>query len=340
MSVKVVFTTERGTRHQEDALKAAPDELSVNMLRQPDRDALKAALSDTIYFISERTGLIDAELIEAAPQLKLIQRLGSLTHDIDLKAARAAGVAVCYWPVDSVIRVAEHLILQMLVLAKKLREVEAVALAADSKWGDSRRTDEDTFAYNWSGRSGVKQLWQQKVGIMGFGEIGAEVAQRLRGWECQILYHKRRRLPSRMESNLRLTYVSAETLYAESDYLINLLPYFPSTDHLLNADVFTQMKDGAFVVSCGSGSTIDEAALAEAIEGGKLSGAALDTFEWEPLRRENPLLALAKKGYNVLLTPHTAAGTVDEADVTHSRQQDYTNIMNHLAQRPLRYQVV
>jgi lactate dehydrogenase-like 2-hydroxyacid dehydrogenase len=177
------------------------------------------------------------------------------------------------------------------------------------------------------------------VGIIGFGEIGVEVARRLANWGCTIYYHKRRRLPAAVESELGLTFVDADTLYAESDYVVNLLPYFASTDRLLGADVFAWMKEGAFLVSCGSGSVIDEAALAVAIQAGKLGGAALDTFEWEPIRADNPLIALAQAGYNVLLTPHTAAGTADGRNVQELRGQDYANVMNDLGKRPLRYRV-
>ena len=340
MKTDVLFVTERGLFHQQNALAAAPKELNITMLRQPDKDTLKGALANADYFISERTGVVDAELMAAAPRLKLIQRLGSLTYDIDLEAAEAAGIAVCYWPVNSVIHVAEHVVMQMLAVSKKLREVQAVALAASTEWGESKRTDEDTFAYNWSERTGVSLLWQRHVGIMGFGEIGAEVARRLQGWGCTVYYNKRRRLPSATEEELGLTYVPTAQLYAESDYLINLLPYFSNTDMLLNAEVFASMKDGAFLVSCGSGSVIDEAALADAVTSGKLGGAALDTYEWEPIRADNPLIALAKAGHNVLLTPHTAAGTADWRSVQELRGEDYTNIMNHLAQQPLRYRVV
>ena len=92
---KVVFTTKRGQRHQKAALKAAPPELEVTMLRQPEQETLLAHLAEADYFVSERTGDIDAGLIQAAPKLKLILRLGSLTYDIDTEAAKAAGVIAC-----------------------------------------------------------------------------------------------------------------------------------------------------------------------------------------------------------------------------------------------------
>jgi len=335
---KTVFTTERGERHQQAAREAAPEFLDIVMLRQPDRASLPGHLADAEFLISERVGVIDAEMLQAAPKLKMILRLGSLTYDIDTEAARRAGIAVCYWPVGSVIRVAEHLVMQMLTLSKKLREAEAVTLEAGSQWGESNRTDENTFAYNWSGRTGVEGLWQRTVGIVGFGEVGAEVARRLRGWDVALLYNKRRPLPEAVEAELGLTYVDADTLFRQSDFVVNLLPYFPETDSMINAGYFARMKEGAWIVSCGSGSVIDEAALAEAVRSGKLGGAALDTFEWEPIKPDNSLIVAAKAGYNVLLTPHTAAGAT--AAAAQERRNDYTNIIHFVAGKPLRYRVV
>ena len=335
---KTIFTTERGHRHQHAALDAAPDMLDVTMLRQPNREMLLAHLARADYLISERAGTIDAGLIQAAPNLKLILRLGSLTYDIDVSAAAAAGIAVCHWPVVTVIRVAEHMVMQMLALSKKMRESEAVALAASIEWGESKRTDEDTFAYNWSNRENVEGLWQQTIGILGFGEIGAELARRLQGWGCTLLYNKRRRLPEQVEVELGLSYVDQDTLLAQSDFVANLLPYFASTNMLLNEAAFAQMKDGAYLASSGSGSVIDEIALAAAIKSGKLGGAGLDTFEWEPIRADNPLIGLAKAGYNVLLTPHIAAGSLAAAG--QARMNDYVNIINHINGAPLKFRVV
>jgi len=335
---KVVFTTERGRRHQQAALAAAPDDLDITILRQPDKKTLLTHLAEAEYLISERAGVIDAGMIQAAPHLKLIVRLGSLTYDIDTRAAKAVGVKVCCWPVGSVIRVAEHIVLQILALSKKLRETEMIALAASPEWGESRRTDEDTFAYNWSNRQNVEGVWQKTIGIMGFGEIGAELARRLQGWGCTATYHKRRRLPQSVETGLGLSYVDVDTLFSKSDYLVNLLPYFFTTDLMLDAGYFAKMKEGACLVSCGSGSVIDESALAGAVKSGKLSGAALDTFEWEPIRADNPLLALAKAGYNVLLTPHIAAGA--SAAAVSERAGDYTNITRHLKGEPILNRVV
>ncbi len=337
---KVVFTTDRGRRHQQAALAAAPPELDVIMLRRPSREELLHHLADAAFLISERSGVIDRALIEAAPRLRLIQRLGSLAYDIDLEAARDAGVAVCLRPIRSVIMVAEHVIMQMLALAKRLNEVQAITLEAGD-WGQpSRRTDEDTFAYNWSGRTDLGGIYERTVGILGFGEIGAELARRLRGFApAQVLYHKRQRLPTAAERDLGVTYASREEVLARSDFLCNLLPYSPALDLSLNAEAFARMKRGAFLVSCGSGSVIDEAALAEAIRAGHLGGAALDTYEWEPIRPDNPLLPLARDPErNVLLTPHTAAGSVAAA-AREERRADYENILRLLRGEPLLHRI-
>jgi phosphoglycerate dehydrogenase-like enzyme len=309
------------------------------MLRNPPRAEVLQHLPEAKFLISERSGEIDAEMIAVGKELRLIQRLGSLTYDIDWDAARAAGVLVCFWPVRGVILVAEHMVMQMLALAKQLNEATAVALEA-CDWGQPpQRTDEDTFAYNWSKRENVGGVYQQTVGILGFGEIGAELARRLRGFApAVILYHKRRRLPEAAESELGLPYVSGEQLFAESDFLCNLLPYYPETDTSINADVFARMKPGSYLVSCGSGSVIDEAALAQALRAGKLAGSALDTYEWEPIRPDNPLLPLARDPkMNVLLTPHTAAGSVPA--LKGGRGEDFENILRTLRGEPPLYRV-
>lgn len=338
----VLFLTDRGQRHQQAVLEVAPPELVVTMKRRPPKAEVLHLLPDFEFLISERAGSIDADVIAAGRRLRLIQRLGSLTHDIDTEAARAAGVPVAAWPVQVAIMVAEHMLLQMLALAKRLNEVAAIANEAGDWDRPSRRTDEDTFAYDWSRRSGIRAIYGQTVGILGFGEIGAELARRLDGFRpARILYHKRTRLPEHAERELGISHTSREQVIAESDTLCMLLPYYPETDTLLDAGRLATMKRGAFLVSCGSGSVIDEAALAAVLRQGRLAGAALDTYEWEPIRPDNPLLSLARDpAMNVLLTPHTAAGSSADADSDSTRRSDYTNLLRVLRDEPPLHRVV
>lgn len=334
-----LFLTNRGERHQRAVLEAAPPELEVIIRRLSRRDEVLALLPEVEFLISERAGDVDVEIIRAGMRLRLIQRLGRLTHDIDLVAARAAGVPVCAVPVRESGLVAEHMLMQMLVLVKRLREVQGIAVVA-GEWGESRLTDEDTFAYNWSRRRGINGLWGKTVGIWGFGEIGAELAQLLHGFGlARILYYKRTRLPEVVEADIGLTFADPVRLCAESDFVCVLLPYSPETELSVTADLVSRMKPTAFVVSCGSGRVISEKALADAIYAGRLAGAALDTFEWEPIRHDNPLLPLARDlRFNVLLTPHTAAGSV--LDYRQMRTGDYDNLLRLLRGEPLLHQIV
>ncbi len=334
MSHPTIFTTHRSPHHQQRALDAAPPALAVTMLAHPSSDELMTHLVNAEYLISERVGVIDAKILQAAPNLKLILRLGSMTYDIDLEAAKGAGVIVCTWSDVGAVAVAEHTVMQILALNKKLLEVQSVTLEANPQWHESRRTDENTFAYNWSGRQGINTLHGQTVGILGFGEIGSELARRLKGWGCTLLYNKRSRLPESVESELGLTYVQVNELRQESDILVNLLPYTAATVNLINAAWLAAMKPGAIIVSCGSGGTIDEEALADAMGNGHIAGAAMDSYAYEPLMADNPLVMLARQGANIVLTPHVAAGN------SHPRTAEYTNILRHLHGEPILNRVV
>ncbi len=331
---KTLFITHRGLRHQQAALEAAPAELEVTIRRSPSKEEIIALLPEMEFLISERTGEINADIIAAGKKLRLIQRLGSQTYDIDLEAARAAGIPVCYLPVRSCIMVAEHMLLQMLALAKRLREVMDLTLEADDFGQPPRRCDEDYFAYNWTGRENILGLWGATVGILGMGEIGTELARRLRGFGCTVLYNKRNPLPEAAERELNVQFAGVDDMLARSDYVCMLLPFFPETEQSLSRDFFAKMKPGSIFVSCGGSGVVDEEALAEALRSGHLYGAAVDTYTFEPIAPDNPLLPLARDPRaNIVLTPHTAAGTV--AAASSERYGDYTNIMRVLHGEPL-----
>ena len=339
----LLFLTNRSERHQQAAREAAPPEIErIHFLRAPAKAEILAAIPNADFLISERAGVIDGEIIQAGKRLRLIQRLGSLTYDIDLDAAKAAGVPVCDLPLPGAVNVAEHLIWQILALLRRAHDGEAAILSPSPGTGEgtglgvpSQRTDENVFATDWSRRAGIRSLHGLTVGILGFGEIGVETARRLRAFDCRMLYQKRVRLPEWVEKQLGIAYCAGDALYAQSDILCNLLPYSQTTDRLIDGAVFARMQPGSYLVNCGSGSVIDETALAAALTAGHLAGAALDTFEWEPLRPDNPLLALARNpNANVVLTPHTAflGGAGD-------RREEYDNIRRLLAGEALRNQV-
>jgi len=338
-----LFLTHRGPRHQQRILSSAPAELNlqITMLRDASKPEILRLIPAAEFLISEREDIIDAEMIAAARNLRLIQRLGSQTYDIDLPAAKAAGIPVCYWPDLSTINVAEHCLMQTLGLLKKTREMGAVMSAAD--WNQpTSRSDEDTFAYNWSARQGVGTLWGKTAGILGFGEIGRELAGMLKGFNARVLYNKRRPMPVQAERELAVTFATPDDLLHQSEVVYCLLPFSPETAQSIDASVLAKMKPGAVFVFCGGSGIVNEDDLVAALRCGQLSGAALDTFTFEPLPKDSSLLRaflepLQPGGpgpLNLLLTPHTAAGTQ-----IGSRRSEYTNLLRLAAGEPLLYQV-
>ena len=335
---KTLFLTQRGLQHQQWAMEGAPPELELIMRRGADREELLALLADAEFLITERTGVIDAGMIAAAPRLRLIQRLGRQTWDIDLDAARQAGVPVCFLPNNGCVMVAEQMMLQILGTLKRLREGMSIT-AEGADWGiETQRGDEDTFAYNWSRRTGIGRLTGATVGILGFGEIGLELVEQLRGFHCTVLYHKRTRLAAAVEEQLGIEYAPPEAIAERSDVVCSLLPY-QGPKEPIDAAYFAGMKPGAVFVHCGSGAVVDQPALLDALRSGHLAGAALDTYTYEPLRAGDPLVdSVQDPASNLILTPHTAAGGFTAGG--RGRAPDYDNILALLAGQALTYQMV
>ena len=322
---RALFVTQRGWQQQQWALEGAPAELDIVMRRDPSKDEILALLPEMEFFISERSGAVDADMIAAGARLRLIQRLGAQTWDIDLEAARRAGIPVCCLPVTTCQLVAEHVMMQILGLTKRVRELMPIA-ESGKDWGQPPRLcDEDHFAYNWSGRENIGGLMDKTVGIMGFGEIGGELARRLNSFGATALYHKRHRLPEQAEAALGVRYATRAEIARASDVVVALLPLTAGMEESVDAEFFSAMKPGALFVQSGGSGTVNEPALADALRCGHLGGAAVDGFTWEPVQPDNPLLALARDPMcNLILTPHVAAGAIKLAGAI--RAGDYVNI--------------
>jgi phosphoglycerate dehydrogenase-like enzyme len=338
VSHRTVFVTDRPPIHRRLALEAAPPELDVLMLVAPPPDEVADAVRKAEFLVSERSGPIDGSVVEAGRGLRLIQRLGSQVHDIDLEAAGRVGVPVCIWPLPQCAMVAEHVLMQMLALAKRVRDgAEVVAEVGD--WGPPARCDGDTFAINWSDRTGIRQIRGSTVGIVGFGEIGTELARRLTSFECAVLYNRRSRLPGWAEDRLGVEYADRDSLLARSDTVCLLLPHSDETEGIADADFLARMRPGALLVSAGASTLLDEEAVADAYRSGRLGGIATDGYRWEPVRADNPLVELAHdRRANVVLTPHSAqADLVLDVDL---RRVEFTNLVAVLEGRPLLNRVV
>lgn len=336
---RTLLVTDRPSIHQQLLVEAAPQELDVTVLASPSRDEVLTALGDTELFVSERSGVVDEGHVAAGPNLRLIQRLGSQVHDIDLDAARRAGIPVCFWPLPQCTMVAEHVLMQMLTLAKRFREGSEVVVDAAAWGGGPERSDANTFKMNWSERQGVRQIHDSTVGIIGFGEIGTELAVRLRAFQCRVLYNRRNRLPESAEQRLGVHYEDLDDLLAQSDTVCSLLPHSAETEGLVDKDFIARMKPGAMLVSSGASTILDEEAVAAAYRSGRLGGVATDGHRWEPVRPDDPLVVLARdRSANVVLTPHTAQG--DRKLTAQARANEFTNLVNLIEGRPLQHQLV
>jgi D-3-phosphoglycerate dehydrogenase len=231
---------------------------------------------------------ITRRVIEALPDLRFISKYGIGVDSIDLDAATDHGILVSSTPNEfQIFTVSEHTVALMLGLAKQL-----------GTW-----TPEFMQAGGWRGLTHGATLRGATVGIIGLGRIGRGVAQRLSGWEARILAYD----PYLAEPPPGIELVDLPTLIQGSDFITLHATPTPESHHLLNAAAFARMKRTAFVINTGRGSLIDYAALRDAIDQGQIAGAALDVFDREPPRTDDPLF----RRRNVICTPHVAAWTTE-----------------------------
>jgi phosphoglycerate dehydrogenase-like enzyme len=333
---RLLFLTDRGERHQRTAFKAAPPNIEVIMKRRPSEAELMALMPNIDFLISERNQPVTTAMLNAAIKLKLVVRLGSLSYDIDLDTARSTGARVSVQPVIGGILVAEHVMMMILAVLKRLGR--SMSAATQAQHGlPARRTDENTFSFNWLDYGDIPGLYGKVVSIIGMGEIGIELARRLKPFRVQTMhYYKRTRYPKNIERELWLRYAPLLDCVKQADVLVSLLPFTAETDRSIHAGTLALMKPSAILVHAGSGSVIDEQALVEALKNKKIAGAALDTYEYEPLQPTHSLVTLARDpDSNLLLTPHTAG-----ASVLSDRADDYAEIVRFLAHEPLKHEIM
>ena len=246
-------------------------------------DRLREA--DVALNIRGRT-LFTAEALRACPKLKLISIWGTGTDNVDLPAAAARGVTVTNTPGANAIAVAEHTVALMLAVAKRL-------LPADQAMRQG----------GWP-RNLVPQLRGKRLGLVGTGLIGREVAAMAKGLGMEVVawtFHP----SARLADSLGLRYVELDELLRTADIVSLHLRATPETRHFLDRARLAMLKPGAILVNTARGALIDEAALVECLREKRIACAGLDVFEAEPLPAGHPLLALP----NVLLTPHAAGMT-------------------------------
>ncbi len=244
-------------------------------------------------FVLVATRALPADLIGAAPRLRLIQHQGVGYDRTDVAAARAASVPVALCPEGTTTGVAEHTLLLILAVYRQLLKADASLRAG--QW------------LQFGLRADSYELAGKRLGIVGLGRIGKAVARRARAFEASVLYYDLVRPSSAEEATLEVAYRDLPGLLAKADVVSLHLPATPETYHIIDAAALARMRRGSILINTARGSLVDQRALVAALQSGHLAGAGLDVFEEEPPPPGDPLLALP----NVVLTPHVAAGTRD-----------------------------
>jgi D-3-phosphoglycerate dehydrogenase / 2-oxoglutarate reductase len=235
-----------------------------------------------------------AELIGKAENLRVIGRAGVGVDNVDVEAATKRGIVVANAPQSNVVTAAEHTMALLLALARNIPQ--AHKSLTEGKWDRSKY-------------SGV-ELYEKTLGIVGFGRIGQLVAQRARGFNMRVLAFDPFVSAERYRELGVEKAADSDEIYAQADFITVHLPKTPDTEGWLNAAAFAKMRDGVRVLNVARGGLIDDAALKDALDSGKVGGAALDVFPSEPMT-DYPLF----QGYdNVVVTPHLGASTAEATD--------------------------
>src|SRR6266550_3389509 len=222
-------------------------------------------LADADALLVRSAVQVNRSVLEQAPKLRVIGRAGVGVDNVDLDAATDAGVLVMNTPGGNAISVAEHTLALMLAMARRIPQANASTRAG--KW------EKKKFLGN--------ELRGKTLGVVGLGSIGREVVKRARAFEMRIVAHDPY-VTSTIAHDLNVELLDLPKLYAESDYITLHVSLTPETEHMLSRDAFGKMKAGVRIVNCARGELVDDAALREAIESGKVAGAALDAFHVEP----------------------------------------------------------
>jgi lactate dehydrogenase-like 2-hydroxyacid dehydrogenase len=254
----------------------------------PTRDALAAGVAGAAAAVVTITERVDADVLAAAGNgLQLVANVAVGYDNIDMAAARAAGVTVTNTPGVLDNATADHTF--------------ALILAATRRVVDGDRFLRSRQPWIWGPRmlTGLDVSAGATLGILGYGRIGKAVARRARAFDMTVLATSRTHT-SGGDDGVR--FVDTDTLLADSDVVCVLTPLTPETRHLVDAAALDRMKPTAYLVNTARGGVVDETALIEALTEGRIGGAALDVFENEP--HVNPALLDAP---NLVLTPHIAS---------------------------------
>ncbi len=250
---------------------------------------------DAVALIPAGVRTFDTEFISKLPNLRLIQTFSAGTDWMDKAALAELGVQVSNNGGANAVAVAEHAVLLMLTIERKLdRQIESVK---SGTWMAGVGGERDEF----------HTLVGKRIGIIGLGRIGSRVAKRLQGWECEVVYYDVVDHDEEYRTAANAAFVELDELLETSDIVSLHVPLERTTRHMISDREFALMKSTAILVNTCRGPVVDEAALKRALRDGEIFGAGLDVTEVEPIDSDNDLPNLP----NVVVTPHLATRAIE-----------------------------
>lgn len=274
-------------------LDRCPDSVDIRFL--DPTTGKKGELKDADVFIVT-TFQVTKEVIDAAPNLKLIQRTGIGVDMVDVAYAKEKGIPISVCRGFNSVSVAELALADMLALYRRIVKMDQTT--KNGEW------------HTWTHRHESYELIGKTVGIVGAGAIGRKVAKRVQAFEADVIYYDVYRLPEETENELGLTYRPLEELIREANIITLHLPLLPSTHGMIGEKQLKEMKKTAILVNTARDLLVDLDALADALLAGEITGAAVDVLD--PLTEDSPLYRA--KDTNLILTPHIGAATYDNYD--------------------------
>jgi gluconate 2-dehydrogenase len=250
-------------------------------------------LKDKAGAFTNGSDRIDAEVLDANPQLKICANMAVGSNNFDVDAMTAHKVLATNTPDVLTETTADFGFALLMATARRMTESEIYL--REGKW---TKWSYDMFAGS--------DIHGSTLGILGMGRIGQGIAKRgAHGFGMKVIYHNRSRLDAATEAECKASYVSKEDLLKTADHVVLVLPYSPASHHTIGAAELAQMKPSATLVNIARGGIVDDAALAKALREGRIAAAGLDVFEGEP-KFNTDLLTVP----NVVLTPHIASSSV------------------------------
>jgi phosphoglycerate dehydrogenase-like enzyme len=290
MAHKILFAPKQPEAILEIARSMTPAGFELVVADPGTPDFIQAA-GDAQYYLGLARHM-GGEFFRTAPNLKLVQLLSAGYDHVDVEAARKARVPVSNNGGANAIAVAEHTLMLMLAVLKRVVRFHNDVVAGKWRVGNAA----EIRVYELSGR---------RLGIVGLGNIGKKVVRRATGFDMKIQYYDIRRLSEAEEDALGVRFVLFDELLRTSDVVSLHVPLDDSTRNLIGARELGLMKPEAVIINTCRGPVIDENALHDALKSGRIAGAGLDVMVEEPPKPNHPLFTLP----NVTLTPHSAGPT-------------------------------